>query len=131
MRVPCFVRWPGVIKPGTVINDIMSQEDWLPTLLHAAGVPTWVSLEPVIDPAASLEIIRQTHKFVDLFKVGKLNYHQHAKTIDWRSFAIEAVELLKSLGYTQIENPDDTIKAGPDNKLFYVKGFNKAPKILK
>ncbi len=38
-RVPCVVRWPGVIEPGTVYNDIMSQEDWLPTLLHAAGVP--------------------------------------------------------------------------------------------
>ena len=34
-----MVRWPGVIKPGTIYNDIMSQEDWLPTLLHAAGVP--------------------------------------------------------------------------------------------
>ena len=33
------VRWPGVIKPGTIINDIMSHEDWLPTFLHAAGVP--------------------------------------------------------------------------------------------
>lgn len=88
---------------------------------HAAGVPTWVSLEPVIDPAASLEIIRQTHGFVDLFKVGKMNYHPIAKTIDWRSFAIEAVRLLKSLGYTRIENPDEAIEAGPDNKLFYVK----------
>ena len=39
MRVPCLVRWPGVIKPGTIINDIMSQEDWMPTLVHAAGVP--------------------------------------------------------------------------------------------
>jgi arylsulfatase len=39
MRVPCIVRWPGTIKPGTIINDIMSQEDWMPTLLHAAGVP--------------------------------------------------------------------------------------------
>jgi len=39
MRVPCAVRWPGTIKPGTIINDIMSQEDWMPTLLHAAGVP--------------------------------------------------------------------------------------------
>jgi len=38
MRVPCLVRWPEVIKPGTIINDIMSQEDWLPTLVHAAGV---------------------------------------------------------------------------------------------
>jgi arylsulfatase A-like enzyme len=38
-RVPSLVRWPGVIKPGTVFNDIMSQEDWLPTLLAAAGDP--------------------------------------------------------------------------------------------
>jgi arylsulfatase A-like enzyme len=39
MRVPMVVRWPGVIKPGTKINDIFSQEDWMPTLLAAAGVP--------------------------------------------------------------------------------------------
>jgi arylsulfatase A-like enzyme len=39
MRVPCVVRWPGVIKPGTVVNNIMSHEDWMPTLLAAAGVP--------------------------------------------------------------------------------------------
>jgi arylsulfatase A-like enzyme len=38
-RVPMLVRWPGVIKPGTIVNDIFSQEDWLPTLLDAAGVP--------------------------------------------------------------------------------------------
>jgi arylsulfatase A-like enzyme len=39
MRVPMIVRWPGVIKPGTIYNDIFSQEDWMPTLLAAAGVP--------------------------------------------------------------------------------------------
>ncbi len=39
MRVPGIARWPGVIKPGTVINDVMSQEDWLPTFLAAAGDP--------------------------------------------------------------------------------------------
>ena len=38
-RVPCAIRWPGVIKPGTVFNDIFSHEDMLPTLLAAAGVP--------------------------------------------------------------------------------------------
>ncbi|UXI04546.1 arylsulfatase [Photobacterium sp. TY1-4] len=38
-RVPMLVRWPGKIKPGTVINDIFSQEDWMPTLLAAAGEP--------------------------------------------------------------------------------------------
>jgi arylsulfatase len=36
-RVPTFIRWPGVIKPGTVINEIAAHEDMLPTLLAAAG----------------------------------------------------------------------------------------------
>jgi arylsulfatase A-like enzyme len=39
-RVPCMMRWPGVIKPGTIVNDIGSHEDMLPTLLAAAGNPT-------------------------------------------------------------------------------------------
>ena len=38
-RVPAMVRWPGHIKPGTIINDIFSGEDWMPTLLTAAGAP--------------------------------------------------------------------------------------------
>ena len=36
-RVPTAIRWPGVIKPGTVINDIGAHEDMLPTLLAAVG----------------------------------------------------------------------------------------------
>ncbi|MHB0956164.1 MAG: arylsulfatase [Pirellulaceae bacterium] len=36
-RVPCTIRWPGVIKPGAVINDICAHEDVLTTLLAAAG----------------------------------------------------------------------------------------------
>ena len=38
-RVPCVIRWPGVIKPGTVVNDIGSHEDMLPTLLAVVGNP--------------------------------------------------------------------------------------------
>src|SRR5215831_4209462 len=38
-RVPCLVRWPGKIKPGTVSNQMVAHHDWLPTLLAAAGVP--------------------------------------------------------------------------------------------
>jgi arylsulfatase A-like enzyme len=36
-RVPTMIKWPGVIKPGTVINDIAAHEDMLPTLVTAAG----------------------------------------------------------------------------------------------
>jgi len=39
MRIPMMVRWPGVIKPGTVYNDIISLIDWFPTLCAAAGIP--------------------------------------------------------------------------------------------
>jgi arylsulfatase len=38
-RVPCIARWPGHIKPGTVVNGIFSGLDWFPTLCHAAGNP--------------------------------------------------------------------------------------------
>jgi arylsulfatase A-like enzyme len=36
-RVPIFVRWPGKIAAGSVLNDLASHQDWLPTLLAAAG----------------------------------------------------------------------------------------------
>ena len=38
-RVPTLIRWPGVIEPGTVVNDIAAHEDMLTTLLAAAGEP--------------------------------------------------------------------------------------------
>jgi arylsulfatase len=38
-RVPTAIRWPGVIEPGTIINDIGAHEDLLPTLLAAVGEP--------------------------------------------------------------------------------------------
>jgi arylsulfatase len=43
MRVPMIVRWPGVIQPGSFHNEIFSQEDWMPTLVAAAGEPNVVS----------------------------------------------------------------------------------------
>ena len=36
-RVPTFIRWPGVIKPGSLFNDVFSHEDMLPTILAAVG----------------------------------------------------------------------------------------------
>lgn len=85
------LEWePGAALPAERIDTIRQ--------FHATGVTTWVSLEPVIYPAAALEIIRRTHPFVDLYKVGKMNYHPIANTIDWRQFALDAIALLESLG---------------------------------
>lgn len=38
-RVPTLIRWPGVIEPGSIDNNIYSHEDMMPTILAAAGVP--------------------------------------------------------------------------------------------
>jgi arylsulfatase len=38
-RVPLIVRWPGVLKPGSKINDPIAHNDWMPTLLAAVGEP--------------------------------------------------------------------------------------------
>lgn len=42
-RVPCLVRWPGNVKPGTISNELMSHNDWIPTLCAIAGEPDIVN----------------------------------------------------------------------------------------
>ena len=36
-RVPCLIRWPGRIQPGSISNELISGLDWLPTLMAAIG----------------------------------------------------------------------------------------------
>ncbi|WP_095081877.1 arylsulfatase [Mesorhizobium sophorae] len=42
-RVPCLIRWPGVIKPATIVNDICAHMDFIPTFAAAAGEPDLVA----------------------------------------------------------------------------------------
>ena len=65
---------------------------------HSLGIQTWASLEPVIDPAQSLQIIRETKDFVDEYKIGRWNHDPRADRIDWKAFGQEAVELCRTLG---------------------------------
>ncbi len=75
-------------------------QDRLDTLraFHERGIYTWVSLEPTIDVEASLAIVDATHEFVDLYKVGRVNYIGITKTTDWESYTHRMVEKLKRLG---------------------------------
>ncbi len=41
-RVPCLIKWPGVIQPGTVVNDVCAHEDFIPTFAAANGDPDLV-----------------------------------------------------------------------------------------
>jgi DNA repair photolyase len=79
---------------------------------HEEGVTTWVSLEPVFDVVSTLWLIEQSAPFVDLFKVGTLNYHPHARNIDWCRFGHQAVSLLESLGKAYMIKADLRAKMG-------------------
>jgi DNA repair photolyase len=70
-------------------------------LAHKQGIKTWVSLEPVIDPIQSLELIQKTAEFVSHYKIGVLNYFPGgingvSHPVDWRRFAIAAIMLCKA-----------------------------------
>lgn len=69
-RVPAAIRWPGVIEPGTIINEVAAHEDMLPTLLAAAG------------DASVTEALRQGKT------VGSLTYKVH----------VDGYNLLPALG---------------------------------
>lgn len=87
---------------------------------HSRGIFTWVSLEPVYDTEATLEIIRRTHSFVDFYKVGRINYHRLTKEINWREFAERVIELLNKLGANHYIKKDlqPYLPAGYNNQRY-------------
>lgn len=67
-------------------------------LMHELGVETWVSCEPVIDPAQTLHLIEMSAQYVDYFWIGKWNHDKRANDIDYVGFKQDAETLLKRLG---------------------------------
>ncbi len=65
MRVPMVVRWPGHIKPGTVLNDIFASLDWLPTFVNIAGGPKGNGLKEKIESGTYPGIVKTTLDGVD------------------------------------------------------------------
>ena len=39
LRMPFIIRYPGKIKPGIIVDDIITNIDFAPTLLEMAGIP--------------------------------------------------------------------------------------------
>src|SRR5260370_4397577 len=60
MRAPCVIRWPGHIKPGTILNDIFASLDWLPTFVEIAGGPKGNELKAQIEKGAYKGIVKTT-----------------------------------------------------------------------
>ena len=65
MRAPMVIRWPGVIRPGTVKNDIFASLDWVPTLVNVAGGPKGDGLKKQIEGGQYPGIVKTTLDGVD------------------------------------------------------------------
>ena len=66
---------------------------------QSRGIPTWVSIEPVIDPVQAIKLVQAIHPFVDHWKVGKINYHKDIEdAVDWIRFRKEISDLFNDIG---------------------------------
>jgi arylsulfatase A-like enzyme len=65
MRAPVVIRWPGVIRPGTVKNDIFASLDWLPTFVNIAGGAKGDELKKQIEAGQYPGIVKTTLDGVD------------------------------------------------------------------
>jgi arylsulfatase A-like enzyme len=65
MRAPALVRWPGVIKPGTIKNEMFAALDWLPTLVNIGGGAKGDALKKRIEAGQYPGIVKTTLDGVD------------------------------------------------------------------
>lgn len=110
------------------IKDSMEWEPGAPTpknrvdalkVFHDEGVRTFASMEPVIIPEQTIQLIKYTakHNIIDVYKVGKINnYKEMDKYIDWNDFLEKAVELLRGYG-KEFYVKEDLVKCAKNVKL--------------
>lgn len=88
--------WADTWEPyaAPIIERIIAITD-----AHMRGIPTWVSIEPVIDPTQALRIIDELSGWVDRWRIGKINHFPKIeKEIDWIKFRTDVTRLLESWG---------------------------------
>lgn len=84
------LKWErGAARPGDRIATLKR--------FHEAGIFTWVSLEPTLNTESSIEIIRATNGFVDLYKVGRANYLPMTSATDWEDYTHRVIDLCERL----------------------------------
>lgn len=114
-KVPSHVRWSELNDPidfgvsissfGTSSHTLEPGTDLYGTKLDSLetakrlGHTTWVSMEPVLDPEACLQVLREHQNIVDFWRIGKLNARDAAMKkiemeIDWKAFGLAVRDIL-------------------------------------
>jgi DNA repair photolyase len=108
MEKKTWIEWePGAASPEERLNALKKA--------HESGIETWASLEPVIKSEETLELIKESNKFVDGYKVGKMNYQKI--DVDWQKFLLDSVKLLRKLG-KRFYIKDELAKHAPEGFVF-------------
>ncbi len=81
---------PGAAPPYDRIYSLVEA--------HKRKINTWVSIEPVLFPEEAKLIVKTTKDVVGQFRIGMLNYHKHADTINWKSFGWDIKNFLDGIG---------------------------------
>ena len=101
---------PNASTPDERINTIRR--------LKEVNIPTWASFEPVYKPDESIEMIKRSLPYVDMYKVGKINnYRDVDKGIDWDDFLGEAITILRA-NNKKVYIKHDLRLAAPKVKLY-------------
>ena len=74
---------PGAAPPARRLSTL--------ALAHGMGIKTWVSMEPVLNARDCLTWLQLAPRYIDRYKIGKLNYHP--SDIDWKKFGHDAEKL--------------------------------------
>lgn len=122
-------KWErGATLPGDRIATLRK--------FHESGIFTWVSLEPTLDCESSLQIVRETHSFVNLYKIGRVNYLPMTTTTDWKSYTERMIDLCQKMNVKHYIKKDlqGYLPVGYHNPLrieqFVNSGMPVAPLVL-
>lgn len=130
-----FTEGGGWLGQTIVFMDDADRQMWEPgasaisdrlkalEIAHLAGIKTWVSVEPVIDPAQAIEVIERARPFVDMWKIGKLNHlhlldpesRAHVEGIDWQGFVGNLLPVLQCSPDTQYLIKDSLLPYWPSD----------------
>lgn len=88
-------------------------------IFHNNGIRTWASMEPVIFPDQSLEIMEITHSYIDAYKIGKLNHFpKHEVRFDWPQFIRDSVSIMRKHD-KQFYIKEDLLAFKPDDVFLH------------
>jgi arylsulfatase len=96
-RVPCMIRWPGHIKPGSISNEIVSGHDWSQTLLAAAG-----------DPDVKDKLLKG-------YKVGDMTYKVHLDGFNQLPYLTGQAEKSPRRGFVYFNDDGDCVAVRYEN----------------